>query len=302
MTSFSFPEYDAQSGLPARLHAVVRVADRTAAESLCGGLGKIFEEASVHERAGQFLLSLLGGPEQDATELLCGLQDAITAFNRMIEDGFPAEIVETRLVAASGGESSPLIKIGGNIYAATDEQAAAEADRPCLLLDAGLAFGTGTHPSTRLSVMALEDLAGRGEPFPAIVLDVGAGSGILAMVCAVLGASRVRGIDISAEAVAVAEENIRRNGLTGKVTVDDTPFDAISQCYELIVANLTPSVLRGLAEGFGERLAPQGFLIISGFQGRQADDLRELFEGKGFSTLHTYTQGRWHALVFKNIE
>ncbi len=302
MTAFNFPEYDAQSGVPARVHAVVRVADEASAKSLCQRLNEIFSGVEVHERAGQFLLSLVGGPDQDANELLCGLQDAVTGWNRKAGGGLQAEIVETRLVAASEGEPSPLIRIGGNIYAATDEQAAAKADGACLLLDAGLAFGTGTHPSTRLAVLAAEDLAGCGEPFPAKVLDVGAGSGILAMACALMGAREVHGIDISAEAVAVAGENIRCNRLADRVTVDDTPFDAISERYDLIMANLTPSVLRGMADGFDERLVPHGILVISGFQGRQADDLQELFEGKGFTTLHTYTQGRWHALVFRKGE
>ena len=91
MAAFNFPEYDVQSGLPSRLHAVVRVADKATAESLCEKLAKIFDRTELHERAGQFLLSLLGGLGQDANELLCGLQDAVTAWNRMAADGVRGE-------------------------------------------------------------------------------------------------------------------------------------------------------------------------------------------------------------------
>ncbi|MET0595134.1 MAG: 50S ribosomal protein L11 methyltransferase, partial [Polyangiaceae bacterium] len=118
-----------------------------------------------------------------------------------------------------------------------------------LELEPGRAFGTGLHPTTALVARALESLA--GEVFApekrARVLDVGTGSGILALVALVLGATSARATDIDPDAVALTHENARRNGLDDRLTADTAPVETLTDVYDLVAANIEASVLIALA-------------------------------------------------------
>lgn len=144
----------------------------------------------------------------------------------------------------------------------------ADAEAPAIVeIDPGAAFGAGTHPSTRLLAEWLAgDMAG-GER----VLDVGCGSGVLALVAVRLGAAEAVGIDIEPTAVSAAEANARRNGLDGTASFSTARVDAAELgTFDIVVANITADVLTALAGDVAARVAPGGRLAISGISAGQA--------------------------------
>jgi ribosomal protein L11 methyltransferase len=159
-----------------------------------------------------------------------------------------------------------------------------------LVIDPGMAFGTGSHPTTQLCLMALEDYVKPG----ASVADVGTGSGILAIAAAKLGASRVVANDNDSLAVKIANENITANGVSAKA------YDVIPPGpYDVVVANILADVIIGLAHDLHEFLAPHGILLASGIIDTRENDVQQALEAIGLTHLETRRQGEWVALVFR---
>jgi len=149
------------------------------------------------------------------------------------------------------------------------------ADEPDTLveIDPGRAFGTGSHPSTRL---VLHELAGRlhgGER----VLDVGSGSGVLATCAARLGA-QVTAVDISAEAVAATRRNAVLNGVGSRVEASATPVEHLPGGFDVIVANIGAAVLIELARPLQRRLDPAGWLALSGLSPGQVSKVAAAYD------------------------
>ncbi|HVV87489.1 MAG TPA: 50S ribosomal protein L11 methyltransferase [Kofleriaceae bacterium] len=148
-------------------------------------------------------------------------------------------------------------------------------------LDPGMAFGTGTHATTRLVLAELERLADEGAA-PARVLDVGAGSGILAIAAARLwpGAA-VLAVDNDPIAVAACAENVGANGLAARVTSEATPLAAVGGAFPLVLANIQAHVLRDLRVDLTARLAAGGTLVLSGLLTPQAPAVAEEYVAGG---------------------
>ena len=165
-----------------------------------------------------------------------------------------------------------------------------------LRLDPGMAFGTGLHPTTRLCLRALEARIKGGER----VLDVGTGSGILAIAAAGLGAKRVLGLEIEPVAVRVAEENVRRNRQRGaiKVRLGSLPLgDSAPGPFDLIVANITFRVLSELEGELARALAPGGQALLSGVLEQDAPALLERLSGAGWRLLEQQNEAEWTLLA-----
>ncbi len=144
-----------------------------------------------------------------------------------------------------------------------------------LMLDPGMAFGTGEHPTTALCLTWLteQDLSGT------TLIDYGTGSGILAMAALKLGAARAIGVDIDAKAVEIARENLIRNGLAGQFTActpDELPANASA---DIVLANILANPLRELAPRLIQLLRPGGQLVLSGMLAEQADDVIATYQG-----------------------
>ncbi len=148
-------------------------------------------------------------------------------------------------------------------------------------LDPGMAFGTGQHPTTRMCLELLEREVRPGM----VVLDVGTGSGILAVAAVKLGAARVLALDIEPQAVQVARENAARNGAAGAIWVELGTLDHPPNPADLAVANITASAVATLAPAFAAALRPGAPLIGSGIVGERLDEVRAALERVGFTVV-----------------
>lgn len=168
----------------------------------------------------------------------------------------------------------------------------------------GMAFGTGRHPTTLLCLQALEQVWENGVlprlPGDWQVLDVGTGTGILALAAARLGA-KVLAIDIDPEAVAAALENVRLNALEDVIWVEATPLQALRQQFALILANLTAADLAHWAEALAGRILPGGALIISGFLTQDMPAMISRFARFGLTEAGYLSQEEWSALILRRL-
>jgi ribosomal protein L11 methyltransferase len=164
------------------------------------------------------------------------------------------------------------IHIGKNIWVVPSWHEAPDPDALILELDPGLAFGTGSHPTTRLCMEWLEAHPAPGKT----VLDYGCGSGILAMVARKLGAGAVAGVDIDPQAIESARDNAQRNQV-GEIEyfLPDTVAQSAhaNARFDIVVANILSSPLKLMAPMLSGRVAEGGALILSGVLARQAEEV-----------------------------
>jgi len=129
-------------------------------------------------------------------------------------------------------------------------------------IEPGGSFGLGDHPTTRL---ALEHVVSAVGSRPGCrLLDVGCGSGVLAIAAVLLGAREARGLDVSSAAVEAARANVERNGVSRRVRIDDTRAGELDEVYDVVVANILAPVLVGLADDLRRLCAPGGLIVLSG--------------------------------------
>ena len=158
-------------------------------------------------------------------------------------------------------------------------------------LDPGLAFGSGTHPTTALCLRWLDGLAGDGELQGRHVLDFGCGSGILALAALKLGAAGAIGVDNDPQALLATADNAQRNGIEERLQVY-LPEDEPVSTYPVVVANILASALDALAETLAARVAPGGRIALSGILKGQEDDLLVRYAG-WFDALRATKDGDW---------
>jgi len=187
-----------------------------------------------------------------------------------------------------------VIKPSWEPWPPVDDPGAAREDDLVIQLDPGMAFGTGTHATTQLMLVCLEDLVQPGIR----VLDVGCGSGILSIAAVKLGASEALGVDVDQVAVDVAIENVALEELTDRVTVRRAELaDFPEQDCDIIVANITAPVVKELAPEVLRRLRPGGYFLTTGFTERWVPDMSERLAQAGFHVADTRRIGEWSALI-----
>lgn len=157
-------------------------------------------------------------------------------------------------------------------------------------IDPGMAFGTGEHESTKMCLRFLQALGVEGKS----VIDIGTGSGILALASAKLGASTVEAYDIDDNAVKAAKENAALNGLEDKLKVDNANLlDKTSGKFDIVLANITADVLITLSATLGEYMKKDGMVIISGIILKREDDVKKAFIKAGFKIVERMNMGEW---------
>ena len=186
-----------------------------------------------------------------------------------------------------------VVKPGWEDYEAADGELVIE-------MDPGMAFGSGLHETTSMCIKALEkDLGGSYDPsrYPIKVLDVGTGTGILAMAAVLLGADEALGIDIDDEAVRVANENIVKNGLEGRISIaHGNLMEGIDYAPDIIVANLMADLVIMLSPAAAAQLSPGGVYITSGILDIKEAVVKKAIEDAGFDIIEVLADGEWRAI------
>lgn len=165
------------------------------------------------------------------------------------------------------------------------------ADAAVVRLDPGLAFGSGTHPTTALCLRWLDGLANAGELVNRSVLDFGCGSGILALAALKLGATSAVGVDNDPQALIATADNAARNAVGDRLSVF-LPDDEPATRYPIVVANILASALDALAETLADRVAPGGRIALSGILHGQEADLLERYS-PWFEPLRVEREDDW---------
>jgi ribosomal protein L11 methyltransferase len=180
------------------------------------------------------------------------------------------------------------------------EQSQDDNGKYIIEMDPGLAFGTGHHASTQLALLLLEELLKNNKGELIKILDVGTGSGILAMGCAHFGAKHILAIDNDPDAIETAKANIIRNRLEHIVTVSGQDIASIQPGFDLLVANITHDTLADMAKPLTGLLAPKGYLVLSGIlKGEQGDSIREIYTKHGFNYMKDLAKDEWIGLQFQ---
>jgi ribosomal protein L11 methyltransferase len=170
--------------------------------------------------------------------------------------------------------------------------------RHLIVIEPGMAFGTGTHATTRGCMEFIERVVRSFGKNPFIALDVGTGSGILAIALAKLGASKVWALDNDPVALKVAQENIVCNGVEKIVFCSARPVTRL-RTFPVVVANLTAETIMMLAESLSKRVAPCGYLILSGVLRPKSEQLVRYFGLNGFRMIKLKGEKEWATLLLE---
>ncbi len=177
-----------------------------------------------------------------------------------------------------------------------------QAGEVVLDLDPGSAFGTGAHETTRLMLQQVYALHQRRSLAGKRLMDLGCGSGILAIYAAKLGAIDVLGLDIDDQAIVVSEENARLNAVEGVTRFEATPiqnlpvFAHVEDRYPVMLVNILGPVIIELLPSITQQLAPQATLLCSGLIEKSCDDLEKALESYGFVDFKRHQMNQWFAL------
>ena len=161
-------------------------------------------------------------------------------------------------------------------------------------IDPGMAFGSGTHETTGMCLSLLEEVISGGEG----IIDVGTGSGILAIGAALLGAGRVLAIDIDPDAVKVAQENVEHNHVEQIVSVQQgNLLNRVSDTCDICVANIISDVIISFAAPLIAHIRPGGLFICSGIVSQRSPEVAEALNAAGYEILRKVTRGEWTAFL-----
>jgi ribosomal protein L11 methyltransferase len=231
-------------------------------------------------RAKQMLKNLIGQGELEYTYEF-GSTYLVRSFNK------PVRISTHVVVIAAGHSYQPA------------------PDDVVIQIKPGAAFGGGRHPTTRLSVKAIEYVLKEVRPNrmnpPCSVLDIGTGSGILAMAAVCLGVKKGLGIDIDPCALAEARDNITLNHLQDQLVISDRKIDAIDQVFAMVIANLRYPSLKNFFPLISRLTDTDGWMVLSGLRAHERDDLVDLYTAKYFKCIWTADEIDWTAAVLKKI-
>lgn len=264
-------------------------------------------ELSVDQPGKEVLLNVWFDRSQQDSEEIALLQDRISTYLQDLAEIFQTEtpvvtpsFIDNEDWARTWKEHfKPFAIIPGLVIAPTWEPYQAAEGEKVIVMDPGMAFGTGHHATTCLSLQLLQQ-ALTGTNTGHSVLDVGTGTGILAMAAALFGAQRVLALDNDPAAVSAARENCTRNGLTPIMETSLTPLSDIAGTFSVVIANIVHDVLLELAPDLERLTGDSGRLILSGIlQGDQAASITACFTARNFSLQHQENKKEWCGLLFQ---
>ena len=245
--------------------------------------------------------------EQDTTEVRERIREALYYLGRLYPIPEPTfRELEDKDWAHAWKEHYHPFRVGARIWIQPSwmpQGDEVQSDDVVLVLDPGMAFGTGLHPTTQMCLRALPDLVYEGQR----VLDVGTGSGILAIAAAKLGAGRVFGVDTDNLAVRAASENVIHNGVAERVEIQQGSLATVpSERWDVVIVNILAPVIIGMLQAHDggrpllEYLSESGSLILSGIIDRQEADVRTALEEAGGAVVETLRVRDWVTLIARN--
>lgn len=169
-----------------------------------------------------------------------------------------------------------------------------------ILMDPGMAFGTGSHATTKLSLLALEKVIVQDD----IVIDVGSGSGILSIAASLLGAKHVHSFDLDPVAVNSTKNNRDTNGLTDKISVQQNDLlknIRFEQKADIIVANILAHIILLLIDDAKQNLKNNGYLIVSGIIEKEAENIATRLKESNFKIVETLQEDHWITFIAQNV-
>jgi ribosomal protein L11 methyltransferase len=281
-------------------HVSLSAPDVALAERAAAAIGTVCDTVSVFEATPGHSWSVEGiaAEEPDRAQLRAAFLAA------WIGHGLPPEPAMQRLAArdwlGENQQSFPPRRIGRFFVHGSHYRGRIPAGARGLLIDAAIAFGTGEHASTAGCLRALADLMRRRPS--RTVLDMGTGTGILAIAAAKLGARRVLAVDIDGNAVRVAQENFRRNGVGPYARAAWSPgyksrFVRRRAPFDLVCANILAMPLAKMARDLGAVLAPGGVAILSGLLGRQEPLVLAAHRRRRLILRRRIAIDGWHTLI-----
>jgi ribosomal protein L11 methyltransferase len=188
------------------------------------------------------------------------------------------------------------IPLGAAFVVVRDDGSGVRDGREPIRLVPGMAFGTGEHPTTRLCAAALEQRVGVGSRW----LDLGTGTGVLAIVAARRGASRVLAIEVDPDAARVASSVVAANGAIGAVEVRLGSIDAAGpERFDGIVANIQASFFLANAAALAKALADEGVVLASGFLDEDVSDVTSALRSAGLHAASRDSEGPWVCMAFR---
>ncbi len=244
---------------------------------------------------------------------LLDLRSALESYLRELKDMHPDE-PEPALVARNLPNNDwahewrkffkPTKITEGVVVKPTWEPYTPAEDELVIEIDPGMAFGTGLHATTRLCMQEIKKYVWGEDHFGARAmahnaLDVGTGSGILAILMAKLGVGRTVAIDNDPVAVDVAQENIELNHVQGKVLARTATIDEVVETFNLVVANIIAEVILDIRDQLIDKVQPGGHLILSGILKQKGADVRRAFIQGKLDFIESSNEGEWTCLVFR---
>ncbi len=173
-----------------------------------------------------------------------------------------------------------------------------QSDEVVIEIDPGMAFGTGTHGTTLLCLEMIAELLAQPSA-PQSFLDVGTGSGILALGAAALGCREILANDIDAEACSVARENVAKNGFSDNIRISEQPLENLSGQFELVAANILAEENVRLKNELLQHLSATGWLVLSGILREKEALVREGFADLPLESFPTRYQDDWVCLLYR---
>lgn len=265
---------------------------------LVGGVDYIDEALSAKDRSRSRIHVYLSEPEQ-AAEVSAGLSEALSTAD--VDFSLTLLRLENEDWANGWKKFHPPQKLGRLVICPSWESYTPEGEELVLTLDPGDAFGSGRDETTRVCLQLLQETLTPGDR----VLDIGCGSGVLALAVLLLGAGTAVGVDIEQKAVRAALENAGINGLSGRFSAqmgnlltDPALEKSLGTGYDLIAANIVADVHLAMRAVYFEKLKPQGRLVLSGILSSRAAEVRGAIEGVGFQYSGSREENGWTGLCF----
>ena len=190
------------------------------------------------------------------------------------------------------------VKISGRftIVPTWEEYEPVSSDELIIELDPGMAFGTGTHPTTVMCIQALEKTVKENDE----VVDVGTGSGVLSIAAALLGASHVTALDLDEVAVESAKQNVELNKVDNLVDVSQNNLlDGVKGKKDVVVANILAEIIMSFTDDVASAVKPGGYFISSGIISQKKEDVKQALIASGFEIEETIMMEDWVAFIAK---